>query len=66
MWKDCATDLKPQITNSIRKTGTLYQNDIWLIEQFIMVLLSCKYPFYWCRVEMKKKEYQEQKIKTKN
>ena len=21
-----------------------------------MVLLSCRYPFYWCRVQMKKKE----------
>ena len=26
-----------------------------------MVLLSCTYPFYWCRVQMKKKKEKEKK-----
>ena len=33
-----------------------------------MVLLSCRYPFYWCRVQInkkRKKEYQNRKLKQK-
>ena len=31
-----------------------------------MVLLSCTYPFYWCRVQMKKKKNRKLKQKINN
>ena len=29
-----------------------------------MVLLSCRYPFYWCRVQMKKNKKNKKKIEN--
>ena len=53
---------KKKKTPPTTTTGILYQNDIWLIESFIMVLLSCRYPFYSMyssNEKRKKKEYQK-------
>ena len=64
VWKNCATDLKPlrkAIKQFVPRLRILLQNDIWLIEKFIMALLSCGDPFFWRRVQMKKRKKEHQK-----
>ena len=67
VWKNCATDLKPlrkAIKQFVPRLRILLQNDIWLIEKFIMALLSCGDPFFLAQSSNEKKKKRTSKIEN--